>query len=155
MVLWVHATEVQHDRIIDRSAPRERRITDSVFFVIALRNVRLALRRLFQLDAAPGYAAAIMTTFDEAVPSIDAIRHALEHYDEYVLGKGKAQKAGQFSDWTFGLEDLQDQTVFRLGELSVEVERSYNAALKAFQQLFAVFQEIHSWPEGAQVIDDW
>lgn len=153
MVLWVHAAERQRDRILDGSAENSQRITDAVFFVIALRNVRLALERLIRLDAAPGYADAIRAIFDESVPSVTDLRHALEHYDEYVLGVGKAQKAGRFSEWSFGLEDGPDGTVFRLGELAINVEAAHAAAVKAFQQLYVVFEEILQWPEGAQRLD--
>lgn len=153
MVLWVHAAERQRDRVVDRSAEKSHRITDAVFFVIALRNVRLSLERLVALDAAPGYAAAIQAIFDESVPSVTDIRHALEHYDEYVLGAGRGQKAGRFSEWSFGLEDIEDDVVFRLGELSLNIGKAYAAAVKAFQQLFVVFEEILKWPEDAQRLD--
>lgn len=150
MVLWLHAAEGQRDRVMDRSTDRSHRIADAVFFVIAIRNVRLALNRLVQLDAAPGYGDAIRAMFDEAVPSIDDLRHALEHYDEYVLGLGKAQRVGRFSEWTFGLDDEDGDTILRLGELSLNIESSYAAAHKAFQQMFVVLQELLTWPEDLQ-----
>jgi hypothetical protein len=95
---WEHAVRNQANRVL--SAPSERHFdtsfkADGYLLVLALRNVLRAanlVRTLAPEPARPGISAAI-AVFESRVAGAKDARDVLDHFDEYMRGRGNLQKA--------------------------------------------------------------
>jgi hypothetical protein len=77
--------------------------------------------------------------FDADVPHLSAMRHVLEHFDDYAQGTGHLQQPGvppgqrrpdeqQARRFPISWEASPGRFVLWAGELSIEAEESYHAA---------------------------
>jgi hypothetical protein len=95
---WEHAVRNQANRVL--SAPSERHFdegfkADGYLLVLELRNVLRAaklVRTLAPDPARPGISAAI-AVFESRVAGAKNARDVLDHFDEYMRGRGNLQKA--------------------------------------------------------------
>jgi len=91
--LWDQAVQRQAERIL--SAEFNDAQVDVMLFADALRNV------LRGAETVLGKEHEAIMAFKGNVPNAVNVRDMFEHFDEYVQGKGKMQKAGvvEVGDW--------------------------------------------------------
>ena len=84
--MWFGAAERQMERVTSTgvgSAPPE-----TFLYVDCMRNAHRGAERLL------GHEHPQVVQFLEAVPSVKAIRDLLQHFEEYIDGKGRLQRSG-------------------------------------------------------------
>lgn len=111
----------------DRSSRPSRltRQADAVLMLLALRNVLRAARwaaeevRPFIGDEAD----RILERFDRQLPGLVNARDALEHFDEYALGRGRLQK-GNDTAYEFQYSMDGARPVVTVGPIRIDVEHA-------------------------------
>jgi hypothetical protein len=97
--------------------------------LLALRNVERAAawltRELRQHDE-DGDINEVLVAFHEYLPGLVSARNALEHFDEYAVGRGRLQR-GNPVPYDFELHDLPSQPVVTVGPLVVPVRLARDA----------------------------
>jgi hypothetical protein len=95
VVKWHYAMSVQNHRIVEGTEALYgiQREVDLHFFLIALTNF-VAFVKVAAKMVSPEARTTIwagIAAFDLDVPDASNLRDVLEHYDEYIRGKGKLQ----------------------------------------------------------------
>jgi hypothetical protein len=112
---WLLAARRQAQRVADSGvgmAPVE-----MVMFIDALRNVVRAAEKLLGRDH------EALRAFRQAVPNAVAVRDMLEHFDAYLEGRGKLQRAGTVDDpWSYFASGSIQNTTRRLHVGGYEIE---------------------------------
>lgn len=95
---WQHAVNLQCLRLLNEGTgmpegPTSREV-DAYLFAIALRNLLRAVDLVRSL--VPGKEQSnvdsAIAAFNHAIPNAVNVRHVLEHFDAYAVGKGNLQK---------------------------------------------------------------
>jgi hypothetical protein len=88
-----HVSAEPSNRRGDRGAVRNAAKVDLHFFLIALANFRAFVKMTAKLVSPEARTTiwAGIEAFDSDVPDAGNLRDVLEHYDEYIRGKGKLQ----------------------------------------------------------------
>jgi hypothetical protein len=93
---WALGVQRQHDRL--KAGPDEYGddglILDAIQYTVCLRNLMRAAYLIHDTlhPHDPGYVEYWLKDFERRCPGIVAARDWLEHFDEYALGIGKAQR---------------------------------------------------------------
>lgn len=96
LLLWARGAEMSYERIV---ADRDNKVgneVDARFLALAVRNVLRAARLACNHTDGASMTAiqAPIDDFDAAVPNAIDVRDIIEHFDDYVRGKGNRQKNG-------------------------------------------------------------
>jgi len=98
---WWDAVQMQRERVLrDVQADTElptRRLADALLLLVALhrltRAVSFAAARFPAGTPQHARIAELLAVFRAAHPEASQLRHATEHFDKWLLGKGIGQKA--------------------------------------------------------------
>jgi hypothetical protein len=104
LLVWSQSVGQMRLRILDPSAGRITRQGDIQLFAVAVRQVlRFAeLCRAIAPEAARSDIDRALHAFNEASPDAKDIRDVLDHYDDYLRGRGRAFKVGRPGDYRDG-----------------------------------------------------
>lgn len=90
-------------------------------YAIALRQFQVAVKciakesRVAPLDTAVG-------KFDRTLPNLKLVRDALTHFEDYVSGKGHAQKDGVLGDYRLVLKYAPPRLVLMVGQDAADID---------------------------------
>jgi hypothetical protein len=97
---WQRAVETQSRRFrSSRLTPDQRRV-EGVFLVMALRQL-LRAASFAQRKMNSTVLRAELRSFKRALPGIEESRDALEHFDQWRMGKGRKQKREPDGTWVY------------------------------------------------------
>jgi hypothetical protein len=122
---WWLAAKRQADRI--EQASFDDMQPDILLFVQALNNLARGARRVLGPDHPD------MKAFDKALPGLTNLRDMLEHFDEYVAGRGRRQQRGEMSSGApfvtfFSRGAGRSHTAFNVADTEIEVFRAIQDA---------------------------
>jgi hypothetical protein len=140
VVKWHYAMSVQNHRIVEGTDVLYgiQREVDLHFFLIALANF-VAFVKVTAKLVSPEARATIwagVEAFDSEVPDAGNLRDILEHYDEYLRGKGKLQTGrlakGQRAQIVVSRTGPQRHAIMvqvpGFADLSVDIESAVSAS---------------------------
>ena len=140
VVKWHYAMSVQNYRIVEGTDALYgmQREVDLHFFLIALANFVAFVKMTAKL-VSPEARTTIRTgiqAFDSEVPDAGDLRNVLEHYDEYIRGKGKLQSGrlakGQRAQIVVSRTGPQSHAIMvhvpGFADLSVDIESAVSAS---------------------------
>jgi len=119
-------------RVLEYSGPRAGTTVraDAALMLLALRNVERAARwtisELSQVSDADHDTDDLLAQFHAYLPGLVDARDALEHFDEYAVGKGRLQRTNPVP-YDFDLLIDEGKPVLVVGPLRIPVERARDA----------------------------
>ena len=98
LLIWGHAVEIQAARVLTNApwpttGPATQQ-ADAYLYALALRNLIRAVDFVRNQTAGDQMKAidTAIAAFDAQIPDAENVRHVLEHFDEYKVGKGDLQR---------------------------------------------------------------
>jgi hypothetical protein len=123
---------IPEDERLSPDPDAERRLHTEVYFLaVSIRRVLLFHDAISKQIADPGLAEA-RQAFVAAAPEAKDFRDFFEHLDEYLLGQGRAQQAGQIADRVSPVLNLSwgaPNVVVRFGDAALDVTEAGLAAV--------------------------
>ena len=126
-------------RILDGTQQDIVRKADTFLLVGALRNltrsVTLALRNAITLRDSERLERA-MREFEESLPGIREARNAIEHFDDYLVNRGRRQQNSSAEDYNVFFSSRPDgEWILHVGRYNVDISRVEEAVQKLSIQL--------------------
>lgn len=125
---WARAVDLQRQRIHQDDGILDRQI-DAILLAASVRNLLRAATAVANLGVG-GAMADAFEKFHALVPQADAIRNALEHFDEYEEGRGRMQRSGRMQEYHIFYERSDTSYRLHVENLVIDVDVAADAALK-------------------------
>jgi len=139
VLLWASAAITSSERLlrVDQNftpwaskRPRPESVfhkADAALMLLALRNVLRACRwAADELRSLATDVDEILTTFDSYLPGVVNARDALEHFDEYAVGRGRLQRTDP-TPYGFSLILIEGRLTIQVGPIALDVEDARSA----------------------------
>ncbi|PSK66928.1 hypothetical protein B0E53_01090 [Micromonospora sp. MH33] len=120
--LWANAVRLQAARVLAAEGDLTH-LPEAFMLLVALRDVRRAAKMALssmQVPAAKDQLSEALADFDRALPGIVEARDAVEHFDEYSLGVGRAQRSRMKTDPHLSQYQLAEEYAVRFGWADAE-----------------------------------
>ena len=114
MKFWWKTLRLQENRLVD---PGSKSLSADARFAVIAATMTVQCCELFTRFDVPGVADAI-AEFRTRQPAARAVRNAIEHFDEYLVGEGGKGSARLGRVWfPYGLQRGEGQVVFHIPPL--------------------------------------
>lgn len=129
------------NRTLRNTMTDHERTAEGAMMLLALRNVLRAAE--WAVEGLRGDLGAdiedVMVQFHRYMPGLVEARNALEHFDEYAMGRGRLQRADPIA---FGFELVQDPApVVVVGPIRIDVEQARDACRWLIVSVLARFEQ--------------